>query len=150
MKIRLFILLITVIALSGCTTVTTSEEESWIDNGQDMAEVLVFRGNERTNSIVEAGIGSQSNYVVALNVLEYTVLSIPVGDHTLRVGGGSATSFDIEVSLSQSETTCIQVKGNATQAVAVLVPILVAAIPGFIAEIVSCPSAEQLRQFKKV
>lgn len=149
MKINIFILL-AFITLAGCTPVKTSQETAWLKKGQEMAEVLVFRGNEKTNSGVEAGIGSQNNYVVALKPQEYTVLTIPAGEHNLKIGSGGAASYDIHVSLSNSETTCIQVKGNAAQAAAVLLPILVAAIPSFTAEKVSCPTNEQLENYKRV
>lgn len=150
MKIKEFLLYTFFVGLGGCTTVKTSQEAAWLDEGQAMAEVLVFRGNEKSNRGVEAGVGSQNNYVVALKPQEYALLRIPVGEQDLKVGSGGSASHHIRVSLSKSELTGIQVKGNAAQAAAVLIPILVAAVPSFTAEQVGCLTDEQLKAYKKV
>lgn len=144
-----FIMLIT--SLAGCTTMKTSRENSWAKTEHESAKVIVFRKSEWASKSVEAGFGSQSNYVVALKPMEYAVLSIPEGDHEFRIGSPQSVASNLSVSLSQSETACIRVKANVTPIVlAVTIPILYWAIPSFTGEIVTCPTAIELEEYKQV
>jgi hypothetical protein len=144
-----FILLI--ILTTGCTTMKTSPETSWRKIDKETAKVIVLRGSGWMSGKVEAGFGSQSNYVVALSPMEYAVLSIPVGDHNFRVGSPQSVSSNISVSLSQTETTCIMVKANAVpMLLAFTIPILVWASPTFTGKEIDCPGAGELESYNLV
>mgnify|MGYP003626803181 FL=1 len=151
MKFKYSILISMAFLFAGCTNVDVNREPNWTSEGSDLSEVLVFRGKKWWYGRVESGFGSTENYVVALKNNQYSVVPVPVGENIFQViGAGGSPPYKFDMSITDDERKCIEIRGNSASMSMILVPIIGFMIPSFIASEVECPSGDQLSEYELI
>lgn len=137
------------LSLSACASL--SQEPSWSAPENNDSRVLIYRVSGSHSSAVNAYFGTQEHYVVGIRPNQYSVVTVPSGEHSFRVGSGSSSSaVTINATLTPDETLCLKVKSNPAQWIGAIIPLLAIGIPTFNSEIVECPDQEELSEFALV
>lgn len=136
-------------SLTACAPAHISQLRK--STGSGNSEVLVYREYAFNAGGASLIFGIDKNDLVELYGDRYSILRLPVGEHTFfaRSNGGDQP-FSLQLQVKANERTCIKAFPNPANFAKSLMPISHLFGNSFLLERSACPTKEELAKFEQV
>jgi hypothetical protein len=131
------IMLIPLLALSGCASVAT--DAVLTHEGSPQGELLVYRESAFLAGGVGLYVGESDKYFFVLDNSEYAKVKIDAGEYVFQAKAHASPASELRVTVKPDQLTCLKGKPNSAVAAAMMIPIVGNTVSSFVLEQVECP-----------